>query len=126
ANGKFWASEHAVVPTLREGISVVWFGELVRSMNLRQYSQSAAQPGLSVAMIGNLWIPFPPLAEQAQIAAAFSQQTSDLALPLARTEREIDLLREYRTTLTADVVTGKLDVREAVKHLPAEAEEPPP
>ena len=36
-------------------------------------------------------------------------------------EREISLLREYRTRLIADVVTGKLDVREAAVRLPDEA-----
>lgn len=35
-------------------------------------------------------------------------------------EREIDLLREFRTRLVADVVTGKLDVREAASQLPDE------
>jgi len=30
-----------------------------------------------------------------------------------RTQREIDLIREYRTRLIADVVTGKIDVRNA-------------
>ncbi len=38
---------------------------------------------------------------------------------IARTEREIALMQEYRTRLTADLVTGKLDVREAAAHLPA-------
>ena len=41
---------------------------------------------------------------------------------ISRTEREIDLLREYRTRLIADVVTGKLDVREAAALLPDEVE----
>jgi type I restriction enzyme S subunit len=41
---------------------------------------------------------------------------------ISRLEREIDLLREYRTRLIADVVTGKFDVREAVCHLPPEEE----
>ena len=45
---------------------------------------------------------------------------------IARSEREIDLLREYRTRLIADVVTGKLDVREAAARLPDEVEEPEP
>lgn len=36
---------------------------------------------------------------------------------------EIDLLREYRTRLIADVVTGKLDVREGAARLPDESEE---
>ena len=37
--------------------------------------------------------------------------------------REISLVREYRTRLIADVVTGKLDVREAARGLPDEAGE---
>ena len=41
-------------------------------------------------------------------------------------QREISLLREYRTRLIADVVTGKLDVREAAARLPDEVEEPEP
>jgi hypothetical protein len=39
---------------------------------------------------------------------------------LARAEREIELLREYRTRLVADVVTGKLDVRAAAAKLPSQ------
>jgi type I restriction enzyme S subunit len=41
-----------------------------------------------------------------------------------RIQREISLLREYRTRLIANVVTGKLDVREAAARLPEEAKEP--
>jgi type I restriction enzyme S subunit len=44
---------------------------------------------------------------------------------IARFEREITLLREYRTRLTADVVTGKLDVRAAAAQLPEQAEDEP-
>jgi len=39
-------------------------------------------------------------------------------------QREISLLREYHTRLIADVVTGKLDVREAAAQLPDDDEEP--
>ena len=45
--------------------------------------------------------------------------TVDLNTAIARTEREIALMQEYRTRLTADLVTGKLDVRAAAAHLPA-------
>ena len=37
---------------------------------------------------------------------------------MSETRREIDLLHEYRTRLIADVVTGKLDVRDAAAALP--------
>jgi type I restriction enzyme S subunit len=95
-------------------------------MNLRQYSQSAAQPGLSVEMIGNLGIPYPSISEQELIAANIRTSTETLSAAIDRAEREIVLLREYRTTLTAEVVTGKLDVREASKRLPDQTDDPLP
>ena len=49
--------------------------------------------------------------------------THDLNDAISAARREIDLLREYRTRLIADVVTGKLDVREAAARLPDEVEE---
>lgn len=73
-----------------------------------------------------LFFPLPPYTEQQEITAWIESETSTLNFAIARTEREIALIREYRTTLTAEVVTGKLDVREAAKLLPAAAEEPLP
>lgn len=66
---------------------------------------------------------FPSFAEQKQIADYLDRELQQYQAIIIRTEREITLLREYRTRLTADVVTGKLDVREAARHLPAESEE---
>ena len=43
---------------------------------------------------------------------------ADIDTAIARANREIELLNEYRTRLIADVVTGKLDVREAAAALP--------
>jgi type I restriction enzyme S subunit len=68
----------------------------------------------------------PPLPEQEAIVAYAATATIDLSAAIKRLEREIELLREYRTRLVADVVTGKLDVRPAARHLPAEPEEPEP
>jgi type I restriction enzyme S subunit len=48
-------------------------------------------------------------------------ETASFDSTITRLEREIELLREYRTRLVADVVTGKLDVREAASDLPEEA-----
>jgi type I restriction enzyme S subunit len=66
-------------------------------------------------------IAIPPAAEQAQLVRHIKSVTGDLAVAAARLEREIELLLEFRTRLTADVVTGKLDVREAATRLPEEA-----
>jgi type I restriction enzyme S subunit len=53
--------------------------------------------------------------------AFITDSTREVAEAISRLEREIDLLREYRTRLIADVVTGNLDVREAATRLPEEA-----
>ena len=45
-----------------------------------------------------------------------AKATADIDSASNRARRQIDLLREYRTRLIADVVTGKLDVREAAAH----------
>jgi len=65
----------------------------------------------------------PPLDEQRQIVHSIEEKTASSSVALARAYREIDLLREYRTRVIADVVTGKLDVREAARKLPDTAKE---
>jgi type I restriction enzyme S subunit len=65
-----------------------------------------------------------PREEQQAICVFIQEQTCSLDAAAARLRREIDLLREYRIRLVADVVTGKLDVREAARNLPDEAELP--
>jgi type I restriction enzyme S subunit len=56
-------------------------------------------------------IAVPPLNEQLAIVQYIVNQTSSLHLAIDRALREIFFLQEYRTRLIADVVTGKLDVR---------------
>jgi type I restriction enzyme S subunit len=65
----------------------------------------------------------PSFAEQEEIVRHVTCQTTTQNAVIERAGREIAVLREYRTRLVADVVTGKLDVREAAANLPEEAEE---
>jgi type I restriction enzyme S subunit len=63
----------------------------------------------------NLAIPIPSIEEQESILTHIEVQLRPLYTAIARTEREIALMQEYRTRLTADIVTGKLDVRAAAR-----------
>ena len=120
-NGKFWASEHAVVATLDTGHDVNWFGAILTSMNLNQYSFAAAQPGLSVERVLNLSLPVPSKQEQKKIANHIKKATIAIDAAIARARRQVELMQEYRTRLIADVVTGRLDVRNATVELSAKA-----
>ena len=63
----------------------------------------------------------PPRAEQDALLKRIQTETREVNTAASRLERQVELLREYRTRLVADVVTGKLDVREAAARLPDEA-----
>jgi len=63
----------------------------------------------------------PPTEEQRRIVEAIRAATGDMNTAISRLEREVELLREYRTRLVSDVVTGKVDVRATAERLPEEA-----
>ncbi len=68
----------------------------------------------------------PPTEEQQAIVEIIEIESKPIDTAIARTEREIALMQEYRTRLTADLVTGKLDVREAAAKLPDEPSDSAP
>ena len=78
--------------------------------------------GLARSDIGSVRIPLPPISEQRAIVDHIVETTSNIDAAIARARRQIELLQEYRTRLVADVVTGKLDVREAVEQLPEDGD----
>ena len=82
-------------------------------------SQGSTVGHFNMSDIGALTVFLPPHAEQVVIVEAIERDAEPLNTAIARTEREIALMQEYRTRLTSDIVTGKLDVREAAAHLPA-------
>ena len=75
------------------------------------------QGNLNVERIGSRHIALPLISEQISIVAYLDKATADIDVAIDRARREIELLGEYRTRLIADVVTGKVDVREAATEL---------
>ena len=110
AQGKFWATEHAVVCYPKSDFEIIWFGELLRAMNLGQYSLSAAQPGLAVERIRNLYVPLPPRLEQQQIASYLDTKCSDVDSLIAVKQQKIEELKEYKKSVIYEYVTGKKEV----------------
>ena len=67
----------------------------------------------------------PPLAEQSAIVRFLDRAGWRIEGQIGAAQRQIGLLREYRARLIADVVTGKLDVREAAEGLPDTGDDAP-
>ena len=92
-----------------------------------QFEQSgASREGLTLQSIRNFRVLVPPLPEQTAIVEYLERATAATNAVITRARRQIELLQEYRTRLIADVVTGKLDVREAAAQLPDEADDQDP
>jgi len=87
--------------------------------------QEATVESIEYKYLADTVVPLPPLSEQDAIVQYVESATASLDEAIDATRHEIDLLREYRTRLIADVVTGKLDVRDAAANLPDESEMPP-
>lgn len=67
---------------------------------------------------GALLMPIPPSPEQAAVVRFLARATDNMRAAVTSSRRQIERVREYRACLIADVVTGKLDVREAAARLP--------
>jgi len=104
ATGKFFASEHAVVVTARHGVDIRWLTYILGRMNLNRYSESSAQPGLSVSKILKLPIPFPSTeAEQRAIATALR----DVDVLITSLDRLIAKKRNLKQAAMQQLLTGQ-------------------
>ena len=79
-----------------------------------------------ITRLAKMRMAFPGIGEQRRVVRSVEATVSTLDRGVFRARREIDLVREYRARLIADVVTGKLDVREEAARLPDETDEPEP
>ena len=124
-------NQHIAFITPRKGTASAEFLQLFLTgayTELRRISEDSGSTkgALTCTDIKRFRIVLPPPNEQVELVSKLRQETRRIDVIIARTEGEIALLREYRTRLIADVVTGKLDVRKAAARLPDETEEPEP
>ena len=102
-DGRFYASEHAVVTECNKLASIEFCYHMLRYMNLNRYSEASAQPGLSVQKILRLPVAIPPLTEQQRIAKILSAQDSVIELK----ERLVTEKLRQKKYLMQQLLSGK-------------------
>lgn len=110
AEGKFYATEHAVVVYPLNNEDTLWLGETIKVANFNRLSQSAAQPGIAVGVIKNERFPYPPISEQKEISAYIATASKKIETAIGLKQQEIAKLKEYKSSLINGVVTGKVRV----------------
>jgi type I restriction enzyme, S subunit len=104
ASGRFFASEHAVVATPSQDVDANWLAAVLTKMQLGQYSESSAQPGLAVARLRRLRYRAPEFAEQTAIAAVLT----DMGAELAALEARRDKTRQLKQGMMQVLLTGRI------------------
>ena len=103
----------------RNGVERDFLYYVLRAMKpeLLREAPVNTQGNLNVERIDPKKIAIAPIHEQQLIAQQIEVRMGKVDNATNRAYREINLLREYRNRLIADVVTGKVDVREAAADL---------
>ena len=114
----FWPHNTSLFVTSFQGNTQKWCYYLLSAITKADQAGKSAVPGLDRKDLFQIVVPVPPLAEQREVVGTIEAATRNLTDAISAAEQEIDLIREYRTRMIADVVTGKLDVREAAAGLP--------
>lgn len=92
--------------------------EYARTYFLKTAKQTTNLASTNKTTIGQFPVLHPGLEEQDRILTVIEEEMRPIRHAITATQREIDLLLEFRTRLIADVVTGKLDVRGVAAGLP--------
>lgn len=79
--------------------------EFIDIVNSSTYG--AKMPRASWNFIGNLKIPIPPIEEQKEIISHIKTETATIDTAIAKAEREIELIREYKESMISEAVMGK-------------------
>jgi type I restriction enzyme S subunit len=104
-NGKFYATEHAIVAIPQLDCDSRFFYYLLSAADLNQYKTAGAQPGLSVTRLNKVKVVIPPLAEQCRIVAILDHfdalchnLTDGLPAEIAARQRQYDYYRDKLLT----------------------------
>lgn len=106
-NGKFYATEHALIVSLKTDISPKYTEYSLKSLGLRQFAKGVAQPVLSASTISEIPIPVPPLAEQERIVAELDLLSGIIEKKKAQLKAYDQLAQSIFYTTFGDPITNE-------------------
>ena len=116
----FWPHNTSLFVTDFQGNRPRWCYFMLRTISKADHAGKSAVPGVDRKDLFEIVVARPPVSEQELIITWIDNRSHEIDRAIAAAQGEIMLVQEYYTRLIADVVTGKLDVREAAAHLPDE------
>ena len=110
ADGRIWATEHAVITRNYSITDLKYLYYLLTAMELNQYVTTvAAQPGLAVGTIKNIKTLLPPFIEQKKIGKYLNGVCVKIDSIIMKQQTIIEKLKEYKISLVTEAVTKGLN-----------------
>ena len=103
-SGRFYASEHAIVVTPKKETDIKFMSYVLYDMNLNQYSESSAQPGLSVKKLLELEYPIPQNKEE---QTAIAEALSDIDSLISSLQKLIEKKKAIKQGTMQELLTGQ-------------------
>jgi type I restriction enzyme S subunit len=107
--GRKWISDNALFARTDENEYFMEY--FLRFLDLNRLANKNAQPLITGTMVKDQFICLPIIGEQLNIVNYVRNQHLIIDALLSKAQQEIELLKEYKTALISEVVTGKVDVR---------------
>jgi len=109
-NGKFWAVDTMFYANSKNGNIVKFLYFVATTIPFKLYSTATALPSMTQSDLNNHKIAIPPIEEQHEIVSNIENFTLKFDSAISFKEQEIEKLKEYRMSLIADAVSGKVRV----------------
>ncbi len=100
AQGKFHATEHAVVVTPKEAVTTDWLYYKLEHLNLNRFATGQAQPGLSVENLNKVPVSVPPSKQEQQ---KISDCLNSIAELISAQERKVKRLMLHKKGLLQEL-----------------------
>lgn len=94
----------------------LWLFKTMDNKKMLHGMGSGIRLTLSFADIKNQLIPIPPLSEQKAIAEYLDKKTAQINELVSAKQKQIELLKEYKQSVIANAVTGKIDEINDTRH----------
>jgi len=107
---KKWISDNALLAYAKGNLDFLMF--TMQNLNLNNLANKNAQPLITSTMVKEQIIAYPSIGEQTQIVNHIQKETTRIDKTIETTKNLIELLKEYRTALISEAVTGKIKVFE--------------
>jgi type I restriction enzyme, S subunit len=97
-------------PSIQAKFLFYYLRTLPVQISMNVIKSAGAQDAIKQEFVNSIWVPYPEIHEQSDIVKYIENKTNLIDTQIEKEQKFIEYLKEYRTALISEVVTGKVNV----------------